>query len=253
MYTIQDIGYSCQTNAKAVSIACILVWVVGFLQYFSVVYLHVSEKKNPWWFFMHAWYIGHDFTFVLFFNKWFNIIDFWAFKVMWAGCIVFIGIELFTLYSTIKNEEERNEVFGVYTGGKLVTTGQAWARGLIGYAFGIFLFYTLTVALRDPCVFFLTMTTNFIAAIFPAFNASKAGNRRGHSLLLGIFMLLGTINTFMPVTNMWYNLAPCFREPWYYAFGVVAIIGCINYFVTLAKLPKKDYMVGKNLDRKPMW
>ena len=37
MYTIQDIVYSCQTNAKAVSIACILVWVVGLLQYFSVV------------------------------------------------------------------------------------------------------------------------------------------------------------------------------------------------------------------------
>ena len=172
---------------------------------------------------------------------------------MSVGCIVFIGIELFTLYSTIKNPEERNEVFGVYTGGKPVTEGQAWARGLIGYVFGIFLFLTLTIALRDPCVFFLTMTTNFIAAIFPAFNASKAGSRRGHSLLLGIFMLLGTINTFMPVTNMWYNLAPCFREPWYYAFGIVAIIGCINYFVTLAKLPKKDYMVGKNNNRKPMW
>ncbi|WP_350455358.1 hypothetical protein [Slackia heliotrinireducens] len=252
MYTIDQIVTATQTNSTAISIACILVWLVGFLQYGSSVYLQLSEKRSAWWFWQHAWYIGHDFTFVMFFQKWFFIIDFWTFKVMWAGCLIFIGIELFTLYNVIKDDGERQEVFGRYKTGKgSISKQEAWVRGLIGYAFGIVLFYTLTVALGDPCCFFLTMSTNFIVAIFPAFLAEERGSRRGHSMWLGIFILAGTINTFCPVTNMWYNLAPCFQEPWYYVLGVIAIIGCINYFRVLASLPKKDYLTASG--KKPLW
>lgn len=251
MYTVQDIALAAQTNSTAIAIACILVWVVGFLQYFTAVSLQLKEKRSPWWFWQHAWYIGHDLTFVIFFNKWFKIIDFWTFKVMWAGCLVFVGIELFTLYRIIKDPGERQEVFGQWNGkNKEVTTGQAWARGLIGYALGFAIFITLTYAIGDPCCFFLTMSTNFIVAIFPALLARRRGSRQGHSMLLGIFILLGTINTFCPKINMWYNLAPVFQEPWYYVLGCIAILGCINYFYVLAKLPKKEALPN---GKKPIW
>lgn len=240
MYTIDDIVYATQNNATAVTIACILVWLIGFLQYGTSVYLQLSEKRSAWWFIQHAWYIGHDLTFVLFFQKWFFIIDFWTFKVMWAGCLVFIGIELFTLYNTIKDDGERQEVFGRFKPNSgPITKKEAWTRGLIGYALGFALFITLTYALGDPCCFFLTMTTNFMVAVFPAFLAEERGSRRGHSMWLGIFILAGTINTFCPGISMWYNLAECFREPWYYVLGVIGIIGCINYFRVLHKLPPK--------------
>lgn len=60
---------------------------------------------------MHAWYFGHDFTFaVICFYQWFYVVDWWLFKVLCIGCMVFMVIEIFSLYQCVKNE--RQEVFG---------------------------------------------------------------------------------------------------------------------------------------------
>lgn len=242
MYTVNEVMKVIEANPVGFSIAGIMVYVFGFLQYFTSIALQVREKKCPWWFWQHAWYIGHDLTFVLLFDLWFHKVDFWLFKVLWAGCVVFVGIELWTLYLTVKHKTERQEVFGRYTKGE-VTEKQAWIRGLSGYALGIMLFYIIRIAIGDTMCLALMMSTNVIVAIAPAFLAEERGSRDGHSVLLGIFVVLGTIFTFAPEgIGFWATAAEVFRQPWYWALGVIALAGSIRYLYVLHKFPKKGLL-----------
>lgn len=235
MYTVQDVMSAVQSNPLGISVAAILVYIFGFAQYLTAVSLQLKEKKSPWYFWMHAWYIGHDLTFVSLYDLWFNQIDFWLFKILWGGCVAFVFIELFVLYLTVKHE--RQEVFGRYYRGP-VTEGQAWVRGLVGYAVGIALFALIRVAIGDAMCLALMMSTNFIVAVVPAFLAEERGSREGHSMLLGIFVLLGTLFTYAPPgIGFWASLAPVFREPWYWILGAIAVLGSLRYLLVLRTFP----------------
>jgi len=248
MYTVSEVMAAIAANPVGFSIAAIMVYIFGFIEYFYSIALQVREKKSPWWLWMHAWYIGHDLTFVLLYDLWFNQVDFWLFKVLWAGCVAFIGIELFTLYMTVKHE--RQEVFGRFVRGE-VSEKQAWARGLTAYAVGIALFYLIRLGIGDVMCLGLMMSTNVIVAIAPSFLAEMRGSRQGHSVALGIAIVLGTMFTFAPQgIGFWATAAAVFREPWYWALGAVALAGAVRYLFVLGKLPKKGLLPD---GRKAIW
>ena len=238
IYTIDEINQVLNDHLVAFSIAGIMVYLIGFLQYFTALYIQKKEKASPWFLFMHAYYIGHDLTFVLSYKLWFQELDFWLFKVLWAGCIAFCFIELWALYMTVKSE--RQEVFGKYYGGKEVTESQAWVRGILAYLLGIAIFYLLRIGIGDTCCLFLMMTTNWIVAVFPQFLVQERPERSTATLMLGIFVIAGTIFTFAPQgIGFWATASAAFRGPWYTIAGIIALGVSIYNVVLIARKPKK--------------
>jgi hypothetical protein len=237
LYTVDEINQVLATNMIGFSIAGIMVYLIGFLQYGTSLYIQSKDRKSPWYLFMHAYYFGHDFTFVLSFQLWFQALDFWLFKVLWAGCIVFCFIEFYSLYMTVKNE--RQEIFGRWFGGREVSTGQAWAAGLIAYLLGFLVFYLLRIGLGDTCCLFLMMSTNWMVAVFPLFITLTNKERHPRHIVLAILVIVGTCFTFSPEgIGFWATAAAAFRGPWFLCAGAIALVFSIVNTYAVLRLPK---------------
>jgi hypothetical protein len=197
MYTIEQGMANVLADPTAVVIMAFITYGFGFLQYGASMWMQVKNKQCPFYFWMHAWYFGHDVTFAFIcFNQWFFQIRFWLFEVLAVGCMAFVGIEIFSLYQCVKNE--RQEVFGRFTNGKPVSKRYAWTRGLIGYGIGVLLFQTLRFTIGDPLCLFLMMSTNAILALMVQRRYDEIGHYQPGMKFLAVFTLLGTIFTFAP-------------------------------------------------------
>lgn len=237
MYTIEEVLARINENPTGFSIAAIMVWIIGFAQYFYSVGIQIRERRSPWFFSQHAWYFAHDLTYVILYPVWFRDVDFWAFKVMWFGCIAFVLIELWVLSLTVRHE--RQEVFGAYADGP-VTARSAWTRGLVGYALAFALFLLIRQGIGDPMLLALTMSTNAMVAIMPLYLLHQRRNRWGSSVVLGVLVVLGTLFTFAPQgIGYWTTAAGVFDQPWYYLLGAICLVASVWYVLAQLRLPKK--------------
>ena len=114
---------------------------------------------------------------------------------MWAGCIVFVFIELYCLYRSVRYE--RDELWGTYSDGP-VSERSAWTRGIAYYLLAFALFVIARIAIGDPMLLTLTMSTNFMVAVFPLLIVQRRRSRWGGSIVLGWFVIVGTLFTFAP-------------------------------------------------------
>ncbi len=237
MYTVEQVMSVVNENPWGFASLAFLVYGVGFAQYFTSLFVTVRDKKAPFYFWQHAWYFGHDLTFVLLFSLWFNEIDFWLFKVLWAGCLAFVFIELWSLYYAIKHE--RHELWGKFYKDGKISVQSAWIRGLTGYFVGFALFYLIRLGIGDVMCLALMMSTNVTVALAPSFLAEERKSRKGSSLFLAIVTVFGTIFTFSPPgIGMWATAAPVFNQPWFYLLGALSLVGSIRYVYIFLKLPK---------------
>lgn len=238
MYTVEQVMSVVNENPWAFASLAFVVYGVGFIQYFTSLYVTVRDKKAPFYFWQHAWYFGHDLTYVLLFDLWFNQIDFWLFKVLWAGCLAFVFIEIWSMYYAVKHE--RVELWGKYYKDGKVSLKSAWTRAIITYVAGFVLFYVIRLGIGDVMVFALMMSTNVTVALAPSFLAEQRQSRKGSSILLAIVTIFGTIFTFSPPgIGMWATAAPVFNQPWFYVLGALSLLGAIRYLYILRKLPKE--------------
>lgn len=209
----------------------------GFLQYGASMWMQVKNKQCPFYFWMHAWYFGHDFTFAFIcFNQWFFEIDWWLFKVLCIGCMAFVCIEIFSLYQTVKNE--RQEVFGRFMGGAPVSERYAWMRGLIGYAIGVLLFQGLRVTVGDPMCLFLMMSTNTTLALMVQRRYDEIGSYQPGMKFLAVFTLLGTIFTFAPRgIGFFATVIDPLNNPMFFAVGALCVATSIRAVWLAWRLP----------------
>lgn len=239
MYTIDQVMETVNTDPMGLIIACFIVFGSAFFIYFISLALQIREHKAPFYVWQHAVYFAHDVNFVCLFDVMWNQTGFWLFKLMWVGCIAFIFIELFSLYLAVKHE--RQDIWGKTVHDGPVTEKQAWMKGIFLYLAMLAILTCVRIGIGDVMCFFFMMCTNAITAFMPSFLAQERGSREGHSILLGVFILINCSLTFAPQgIGMWATLAPCFREPWFFALGILSILFAIRYIVVLARLPKKE-------------
>jgi hypothetical protein len=202
----------------------------GFLQYGCSMWMQVKNKQCPFYFWMHAWYFGHDVTFAFIcFTMWFFEIGWWLFEVLCIGCMMFVGIEIFSLYQCVKNE--RQEVFGRFTERQTgVSKRYAWTRGLIGYAIGVLLFQAIRVTIGDPLCLFLMMSTNAILALMTQRRYDEIGHYQPGMKFLAVFTLLGTCFTFAPRGIGFFAtiVNPLDNNPLFFAVGALCIVCAIR-------------------------
>jgi|GEM_PF-6244426 len=208
----------------------------GFVQYVYCFVMTKRDKISPFPAYMHAYYLAHDFMFVLLFRQWFQEYDSIVFQVMWFGMAAFNIFEIVALYWTVKYE--RQEAFGVYYD-KPVTAKQSvqWLAVMTVVSFAIISCARNFMA--DKIMFIVFISTNTIMAIGPALQMKKNRVRRKGSLGLAIFILLGTIATFLPQGLGMYTTADpaYFARPWFFVVGICCALIALWHVITVLKLP----------------
>ena len=239
MYTIDQVMSIVHNNESKIVMLAFATYAFGFAQYFSSMYMQVKHKECPFFFWMHCWYLGHDLTFSLLFNQWFHEVDFWLFKVLCIGCMCFVGIEIFSLYQTVKYE--RNEVWGKYHLDGVVSEKEGWIRGIGGYIVGFILFQVIRLALGDVMCLILMMSTNATLAIASQFRLEEVGKRKKGILALAWFTVFGTILTFCPKgIGFFATSIELLNAPWFFVLGALCTICAIRFLVLAYKLPKAE-------------
>lgn len=237
MYTISEVMHIVYANPTAAVIMALLTYAFGFAQYITSMIMQVRGKEAPFYFWMHAWYFGHDLTFSLLFYQWFHTIDFWLFEVLWAGCICFVGIEIFSLWHSV--HDERDLIWGKYQH-HAVSLASAWRNGIFGYALGFALFFLIRIGLGDHMCLILMMSTNAILAIAVSFKLQEMGTRRFGTIMLGWYTLAGTIFTFLPKGYGFFaTLIPPLDGWWFEVLGVICVLMACRYLIIAYRLPRK--------------
>lgn len=238
MYTIEQGMEIIANNQTMIVIAAFITYGFGFLQYGCSMYMQWKNKTCPFYFWMHAWYFGHDFTFaIICFNQWFNVVHWWLFDVLCIGCMVFMLIEAYSFYMAIKNE--RQEIWGKYVKDGEVTVKYAVIRGGLGYIMGIILFASLRALLSDPFCLFLMMSTNAILALNVHRRYDEYGECQHGSKFLAWFTLFGTCFTFAPSgIGFFATMVPPLQSWIFTAVGIICILTSIRAIWQAHTMPK---------------
>ena len=245
MYTIEQGIQLINANPEFFVIAAIITYGFGFSQYLASVWMQIKNKTCPFYFWQHCWYFGHDIVFSLLFYQWFHIVKFWLFKVMCIACMVFVLIEIFSLYRAVKYE--RQEIWGKYHKGQEVTVKQALIRAISGYAIGALLFLTLRAVLNDPTCLFLMMTTNVTQAMMVHRRADENGKRQPGQMALAWFTVYTTAFTFAPAgIGFFPSVIPALSDPLYFIFGGFCWIVSIRAVYLAFKQPKDEALYAKS-------
>lgn len=238
MYTIQEGMAVIAQDPTLIVIAAFVTYGFGFLQYGTSMFMQVKNKQCPFYFWMHAWYFGHDFTFAFIcYDMWFNTVRFWLFDVLCIGCMIFVGIEAFSFYRSVRYE--RDDVFGRFTHGKPVTLRYAVIRGAIGYAIGLLLFMSIRQVTGDVFCLFLMMSTNAILALMVQRRYDEIGHYQSGMKLLAWATLFGTCFTFAPAGIGFFTTMVAPLNTWqFFVVGAVCVASSVRAIYLSYKLPQ---------------
>jgi len=224
-------------------ISAAITFLIGYLEYMYSFALIRREKRAPYPVWMHTFYFAHDST-------WAVIMLLAASRNDWnwflTGCglalIVWNLFEVYNIYMALT--VERQEVFGGVVKGR-VTLGQA-ALFIGIQLFAMFALVNMLISFMGPgSIMQWFLFTNMLIAAAPGVlwmrRGAADGTRYGASIGLGIVILVGTVNTFLPGANMWVLAMPeVFSTPVFYGTGAVFVtIAAFNLY-KLATLPAKQ-------------
>lgn len=249
MNMLQEVMSAYKDHTLRMLILSAISFAGGYGLYIYSFLLTIREKKAPFPFWMHAFYLAHDVTGAVVFaraasqNQWF-----WFFSGTAIALLIWNCFEIFNIVMGIKYE--RQEIWGRYYPAP-VTTGQAigrtaWLLALMIVAVNIF-----RVFMQDEVMFKWFALTNAIMAVFPGFLWNERQSRAGSSVGLAILIVLVSANTFLPPgLGMFTTASPFFDQPWFYLTGVVCTAFSLKHLIMLLAYPPKTAAAGA---KPPIW
>jgi len=249
MTMLQEVMRAYQENTARMLILSALSFAGGYGLYIYSFLLTIREKKAPFPFWMHVFYLAHDITGAVVFgiaayqNHWF-----WFFASTSIALLVWNAFEIFNIVMGIKYE--RQEIWGRYYASP-VTTLQAIARTawLVVLMFAVV--NILRVYMHDDVMFKWFSLTNAIMAVFPGFLWNERQSRAWSSVGLAILIVGVSANTFLPPGfGMFTTASTFFDQPWFYLTGVICTAFSIKHLVMLLRYPPKPVVAGQ---KQPIW
>ncbi len=237
MYTIDEVMAVAYSNETAFVLMWFITYFFGFAQYFSSIYMQLKNKSCPFYFWMHAWYFGHDMLWALCFYQWFYEIDYWLFKIQWFAVVAFVFVELYSCYRAVRYE--RQEIWGKYYHGEEVTLKRGLFHAIMGYAAGFIIFAGIRQLIGDPMFLVLMMSTNATLALCLHLKIDETGISLPGTKAVSWFTLLGTCFTFAPAGIGWFATSVAqLDQPAFYIVGALSVLASIRAIYLSYKLPK---------------
>ncbi|MDS0528453.1 hypothetical protein NNC19_22445 [Clostridium sp. SHJSY1] len=250
-YTLQDFTYAfSQQNPQFALILIIasLTFFIGYMEYVYSFKLVRREKSAPYPVWMHTFYFAHDSMGAVVFAMAAKATGgFWFFTVSSIALIIWNLFEIYNLYKCIF--VERQEIWGALHTDS-ITVKEAFLRILGQIIIFVGVVNLFRVFMNDPYMFKWFIFTNVLIAIVPGLYWEKRKTRIGSSYKLAIVILVGTINSFLPI-NMWSLTSDYFsfsNNPWFYVLGIVSIGFAIRNIVVLKRLPKKPNQLSNGIE-----
>ncbi|MCR3759006.1 hypothetical protein KYB31_08390 [Clostridium felsineum] len=241
-YTLKDFTYSFSSsnpNLKILLIVAVFTFFIGYMEYVYSFKLVRREKSAPYPVWMHTFYFAHDSMGAMVFALASKATGgFWFFTVASIALVVWNIFEVYNLYKCIV--VERQEIWG-HLYNKPVTIKKAFIRVIGQIIVFIGVVNLFRIFMNDPYMFKWFIFTNILIAIVPGLYWEKRKTQIGASYKLAIVILIGTINSFLPV-NMWSlssNYFSISNNPWFYLIGIISVGFAIRNIVVLKRLPKK--------------
>lgn len=227
LYTVQSVLDNIDPILTEYLGIVLFTYILPFIGYSAVHYISIKTKDSPWYFWMHAYYFGHDLTFTLLFHHFCSDVGNWIFAMMSVMCAAFTLFELFGLWIAVKNE--RQHLWGQFYK-KPVTFQQGLVRGGLTYLFNFVLVFSLYFALQDMMMLILMLSTNVVVCCGTASMIERhiaRGNILGRktSYFLVVLSTLGSaLVTFLPPGwGMWTTATRFFDAPWFYILGALCV------------------------------
>ena len=246
---LQEVMRAYQENTTRMLILSAISFAGGYGLYIYSFLLTIREKKAPFPFWMHTFYLAHDVTSAIVFGMAARENNgFWFFSATSIALLVWNCFEIFNIVMGIRHE--RQEIWGRYYPSP-VTTRQAIGRTawLIPLMFAVVNLFR--VYMHDEIMFKWFSLTNAIVAVFPGFLWNERQSRAGSSVGLAILIVLVSANTFLPPGfGMFTTASAFFDQPWFYIAGVVSTAIAIRHLVVLLSYPPKEAVPGQ---KKPVW
>lgn len=246
---LQEVMRAFQEQTARMLILAAISFIGGYGLYIYSFLLTIREKKAPFPFWMHVFYLAHDITGAFVFgiaayhNHWF-----WFFSGTAIALLVWNCFEIFNIVMGIKHE--RQEIWGRYYDSP-VTTRQAITRTVWLLALMFAVVNIFRVYMQDEVMFKWFSLTNAIMAVFPGFLWNQRKSRAGSSVGLAILIVLVSANTFLPPGfGMFTTASPFFDQPWFYITGVICTAFAILHLVMLLGYPPKEAAAG---EKKSIW
>jgi len=246
---LQEVMRAFQENTARMLILAAIPFAGGYGFYIYSFLLTIREKKSPFPFWMHVFYLAHDLTGAVVFGlAALEHHGFWFFTGTSIALLVWNCCEIFNIVMGIKHE--RQDIWGKYYASP-VTVRQAveqtaWMIALMFSVVNIF-----RVFMGDEVMFKWFALTNAIMAVFPGFLWNERRSRAGSSVGLAILIVFISVNTFLPPGfGMFTTASPFFDQPWFYIAGVVCTAFSIKHLVMLLRYPPKEAIPGQ---KKPIW
>ena len=224
---------------------------IGLLEYFWAVALTIREKKGPFPVWMHTFFLAHDSTAAIVFT-WlalkYNF--FWLFVAYGLGMYTWTVMEIYCLVMSIKYT--RQEDWGSENSGPIsveYAAQQVIMQALVMHC----IINVLRYLMQDTAMFLWLPMTNFVMAIGPGYVLNARRSREGSSVLVYIFIVIGTIINFAPQGIGFFTsiLPDAFNQPIWFATGVIALIISIIDLVRVVNLPAKKQ--NPKSKYKPVW
>ncbi len=227
-------------DCVGVIIAACIAFLIGYLEQGLSILMIKKEKHGSFPAPLNTFYLAHDFlTGVIFLILGFMNNFFYIFMI--GGIFMFIWnfTEIVDFYDYVKNNRE--ETFRGMFFGELTTRKCLLELITETVAFGVFILLMI-VLMNDPTFIKWFMVTNILIAVCTGYYWSRNKVVWGTSKLLAIIILIGTVNTFLPVgLGFWTSAYPyVFDTPLFYLMGVVTTCYAIrNVYIVFKKLPAK--------------
>lgn len=249
-YTLQDIMTAFSFDNPhfiGLLIAFAIANTIGLLEYAWAVALNIKEHLTPFPAWMHAFMFGHDFTAAFVLLGLAFKTHFWLFFVYGGGMVVWTILELINMITVVVYEAE--EAYGPGT-----TRNEAILQTVFLCVIMLAFVNIMRWLMGDIAMFSWLPMTNFVMAVGPGFILNKRRSRKGSSVAVYIFVVLGTIFNFMPAPIGMFtsSLPQVYNQPIWFIIGIpCVIVACYNLYRIL-KLPPKTIEDG-NYKKKPIW
>ena len=249
MYTVDQIVQTFSPDSSGfigIAVAFAIANAIGLLEYIWACRLAVREKRTPFPVWMHSFMFAHDLTAGIvfaFLAVQYNF--FWLFTIYAAGMLAWTCMEIFNLSMSVKYEAE--ETWGAGT-----STQSAIANTVLQAMVMIAFVNIMRYLMNDTAMFHWLPMTNFVMAVAPGYILLKRQSRQGSSVMLYIFIVIGTAFNFAPAgIGLFTTAMPwVYDNPIWYAVGAVCLIVAVWNLVKIIKMPAKPQATG---EKKPIW
>ena len=155
-YTYQEVLLAIDNSLVTILIAGGISFIGYYLYYIQGIRVGFRDKTHAIPVFGNMYFFAHDLVFVGHFDRWFNEVDHWLFKVFWVALLVFAILELIVHYQTIKFSRET--LFPNLSGG-------TWLAAYIGLQLAVFAAFWFIFSLLDDHLFLIQFAITVVISV----------------------------------------------------------------------------------------